>query len=160
MVLATAYGVFLLFTGDRLLMLIGGIGGFAAFCIGGTLGKSAFDAWRNNDPAVIVDREGLDDVRGGSGVIPWSEIEKVRLDLYENRILVNFAGSGGRSHSGASTVRRLFAGADCTITLRGLSYDPRELAKALAEHHRRGRPQMTPVGNPGGPGSPPTQTLP
>lgn len=141
MALATAYGVFLLFSGDRLLMLIGGIGGFAAFCTAGALGKSAFDAWRNNEPAVIVDREGLDDVRGGTGLIPWSEIEKVTLDLYENRILVNFAGSGGRSHSGASTVRRLFAGADCTITLRGLSYDPRELAQALAGHHRRGRHQ-------------------
>ena len=135
--LVGAYSVFLLFTGDRLVMAIGGCGAFVALCVGGTLGRSALEAWRNNDPAVVVDRHGLNDLRSATGLIPWRDIETVTLDVDEQRILVNV--TKGAANSRRSTPRRLLAGGDYAVALGGLSYSHRELSKALAEHHRQGR---------------------
>lgn len=126
-----------MFTGDRLAMVMGGCGAFVAFCVGGTLGRSALEAWRNNDPAVVIDQHGLNDLRSATGLIPWREIETVKLDVDERRILVNVAK--GAANSRRSTTRRLLAGGDYAVALGGLSYSHRELSKALAEHHRQGR---------------------
>ncbi len=118
-------------------MVIGGCAAFGALCVGGTLGRSALEAWRNNDPAVVVDQHGLNDLRSATGLIPWHEIETVTLDVDEQRILVNVAK--GSANSRRSTTRRLLAGGDYTVALGGLSYSHRELSKSLAEHHRQGR---------------------
>jgi hypothetical protein len=137
MALVGAYSVFLMFTGDRLVMMMGGCGAFVALCVGGTLGKSALDAWRNADPAVVIDQHGLHDVRGATGLIPWRDIEKVKLDNYEQRILVNVAkGAASRRRS---TALRLLAGADYVVSLDGLSYSHRELSNTLAKYHRQAR---------------------
>lgn len=138
MALVGTYSVYLMITGDSLVMVVAGCGAFAALCIGGTVGKSVLEAWRNNDPAVIVDQHGLHDTRGATGFIPWDQIETVKLDVDEQRILINIATTHRRGPL-ASATRRLLAGADHTVALGGLSYSPRELAKALAEHHRNGK---------------------
>lgn len=137
MALVGVYSVFLMFTGDRLVMVIGGFGAFVVLCVGGTLGRSALDAWSNTDPAVVVDQHGLHDLRSATGLIPWREIETAKLDLDEQRILVNVAkGTAGRHRS---TARRLLAGGDYVVALGGLSYSHRELSNTLAEYHRQGR---------------------
>lgn len=137
MALVGAYSVFLMFIGDRFVMVIGGFGAFVALCVGGTLARSALDAWSNTDPAVVVDLHGLHDLRGAIGLIPWREIETAKLDLDEQRILVTFAtGAAGRVKS---TGRRLLTGGDYTVALGGLSYSHRELANTLAEYLRQGR---------------------
>lgn len=141
-----AYSVCLIFSGDRFLMLIGGCSAFAAFCVGGTLGKSALEAWRNNDAAVVVDEHGLNDLRGKTSFIPWHQIETVKLDVDEQRVLVNMA-KDGRRHLITSATRRLLSGADHTIALEGLSYSHHELAKALAEHHRYSKASRVYNGN-------------
>lgn len=134
-----AYSVFLLFSDDILLKLVGGVSAFVAFCVGGTLGKSVLEAWRNNDPAVVIDRHGLNDLRGGAGLVCWHDIETVKLDLDEQSILVNFARHAASKGHMTSKTRRLFTGADCTIALGGLSYSHIELARSLAEHHRQAK---------------------
>lgn len=134
MALVGAYSIFLLFTGDRLVMVIGGIGAFVALCIVGTLGRSVVEAWRNNDPAVVVDQHGLNDLRSATGLIPWREIETVTLDVYEQRIIVKVAANSRRS-----ITRRLLVGGDYAVALGGLSYSHRELSNALDEYHRLGR---------------------
>ena len=138
MALVGAYSGYLMFTGDRLLMLIAGCGAFTALCVGGTLGKSALEAWRNNDAAVVVDEHGLNDLRGETGLVPWYQIETARLDVDDQRILVKIAAAD-RCHPLASTTRRILSGADYTVALEGLSYSHHELAKALAEHQRYGK---------------------
>lgn len=92
------------------------------------------EAWRNKARAVVVDQHGLNDLRGETDFVPWHRIETVRLDLDEQRILVDIATAPSRGLAG--TTRRLLSGADYTVALGGLSYKHRELAKALAEHHR------------------------
>ena len=101
------------------------------------MGKSVLDAWHIEEPAVVVDEHGLNDLRSATGLIPWREIETVKLDHDEQRILVNVAK--GASSTRRSTTRRLLAGADYAVALGGLSYSHRELSMALAEHHRHGR---------------------
>ena len=137
MAIVGAYSVFLMFTGDRLEMMIGGCSAFVALCVGGTLGKSVLDAWCITGPAVVVDQHGLHDLRSETGLIPWREIERLKLDPDEQRILVNVTkGTAGRH---GSTARRLLAGGDYVVALGGLSYSHRELSNALAEYHRQGR---------------------
>lgn len=134
------YSVYLMFTGDRLVMMFAGCGAFVAFCVGGTFGKSVLEALRNKEPAVIIDARGLSDFRGSVGLIPWHEIASARLGDDEQVILINFGNQADQSRRRlTSTARRLFSGADCTVALGGLSYNFRELEKSLAEHLRHGK---------------------
>lgn len=139
MLAVCAYSIFLMFTGDKLVMLIGGVGAFATFCIGGTVGKSGWDALFHPEAAVVIDADGLHDARGTTGPVAWNEIEKVRLDVAELRIYVHVGHQTPNRHPLASTTRRLFTGGDFTVSLSGLGFDERQLAKALAAHHRQGR---------------------
>lgn len=120
-------------------MLVGGCGVFVSFCVAGTVRKAAFAAWRDVGPAVVVDERGVTDDRGGTGLIPWHDVETVKLDDDEQRILVNVVRSAASSGRAVTTARRMFGGADHAIVLGGLRYDPRALAKVLSDNHRRGR---------------------
>jgi len=140
MAFAGAYSVFLMFSAERVAVMLGACGAFVSLCVGGTLGKAALDAWRNEEPAVVVGADGLHDLTGETGLVPWHRIDAVRLDDYEQRILVTLVvASPDRAGRLVSATRRLLAGADYKVDLRGLAYRPRELAAALAEHHRQGR---------------------
>ncbi len=133
------YSVVLLFTGNRLITFLAGLSAFGAFCVGGTLGKTVLQALCDLRPAVIVDSHGLNDIRGRTGLVPWHEIERVTLDLDEERILVDVADPAAPDRRRwISRTRRLLSGGDYTVALAGLSYHPRELEQALAWHHRQG----------------------
>lgn len=79
---AFGYCLFLPFAADdRLVKIIGGGGAFVAFCAGGTFGKTVLAALWDLGPAVVaVDSAGLDDRRGGTGLVSWRDIESVKLD--------------------------------------------------------------------------------
>ena len=133
------YAVFLLIAIDeRLVKLIAGVGAFATFCIGATVGKTVLQALHDLEPAVIVNSEGLDDIRGGTGLVFWHEIEGVQLDMDEQQIRVKVAARAAPDRRAlVSATRRLFTGADYSIDLHGLSYYPHGLKQALAEHQRK-----------------------
>lgn len=135
------YSTFIAFvTEERLVAAIAGCGAFVAICVGGTFGKAVLEALSNLRPAVVLDSQGLNDLRGGLGLLPWHDIERLKLDVDEQRILLNFSnGAGLGSHPLISTTRRLFSGADYTVDLGGLHYNPRELRQALVAYHRLGR---------------------
>ncbi|MDA8445137.1 STM3941 family protein [Paracidovorax valerianellae] len=138
MLVICIYSVFLMFTGDRLVTFIAGLSAFGTFCVGGTLGKAVVQALYDLQPAVIIDSHGLNDVRGGNGLVPWQEIERVTLDLDEQRILVDMADHAvPERRRRVSKTRRLLSGGDYTVALAGLSYHPQELGRALAWHHRQ-----------------------
>ena len=134
-----AYSVFLLIAIDeRLVKLIAGASAFATFCIGASLGKTVLAALYDLEPAVIVNAEGVDDIRGGTGLVFWHEIESVKLDMYEQQIRVKLAARTASDRRAlVSATRRLFTGADYSIDLHGLSYRPHRLQQALAEHQRK-----------------------
>ena len=135
-----AYSIFLLFTAEeRVVLAVAGCGAFVSLCLGGTTGKAVLEAMYDLHPAVVIDSAGLTDRRGGAGLIPWHEIEKVKLDDYEQQILVHMASSASPDRRmSTSTIRRLVHGADYTIALGGLCYDPQELERSLADYHRQG----------------------
>ena len=139
MLASFAYSVFLLIAIDeRLVKLIAGVGAFATFCIGGSMGKTVLDALYDLEPAVIVNSEGLDDIRGGTGLVFWHEIESVKLDMDEQQIRVKVAARAAPDRRAlVSATRRLFTGADYSIDLHGLSYHPHGLQQSLADHLRK-----------------------
>jgi hypothetical protein len=140
-VLVGAYSLFLLLNApDRLIALFAGCALFVAFCVAGTMGKTVLQALLNKDPAVVIDSQGLWDMREDSR-LPWQEIGKLKLDGDEQRILVSLDTRASQRQT--SQIRRLLSGADVTIALGGLSYDHRELEKSLLDHHRHGRVRGT-----------------
>lgn len=140
MVGTCAYSLFLIGAADeRLVRWIAGFMAFGTFCVGGTFGKAVLEALYDLQPAVIIDASGLTD-RRGAGLLAWQDIESVKVDPDEQLILVKFVANAATARSGLiSKTRRLFQGADYTVALGGLSYNPRTLARALAEHHRQSR---------------------
>ena len=140
MVAVGAYSIFLLFTAEeRFVLALAGCGTFISLCLVATIGKAVLEALYDLRPAVVIDSTGLIDRRGSAGLIPWHEIERVKLDVDEQQILVNMAGSASPDRRKLiSTTRRLIYGTDYTIALVGLRYDSRELERSLAEHHRQG----------------------
>ncbi len=134
-----AYSVFLLIAIDeRLVKLMAGVSAFATFCIGASLGKTVLAALYDLAPAVIINAEGLDDIRGGTGLVFWHEIERVKLDMDEQQIRIKVAARAAPARRAlVSATRRLFTGADYAIDLHGLSYHPHRLKQSLAEHQRQ-----------------------
>lgn len=100
MVACLAYSALLIYTADnRLVTLTGSVGAFASFCIAGTMGRSAWEAYRVREPAVVIDESGITDLREqDSHTVPWEAMERVLLDITENTIRVKL-----RSSSGAAT---------------------------------------------------------
>lgn len=139
---AFGYCLFLLIAADdRLVKIIGGGGAFVAFCAGGTFGKTVLDALWDLGPALAVDSAGLDDRRGGTGLVSWHDIESVKLDdaSEQQQILVKVVARTSPDHpKRVNKTRRVFFGADYAIALDGLHYHHQQLARSLAEHHRQG----------------------
>lgn len=139
MLATLAFSIFLLITVDeRLVKFIAGVGGFGAFCVAGTLGKSVLEALYDLAPAVTVDARGLHDLRGGEQLIPWHRVERVLVDTEGERIRV-YLTADASEHKLLSGARRLVSGGDLTVALGGLVYNYRHLSRALAEYHRQGK---------------------
>lgn len=74
---------------DRLLTALCLCAAFVTFCVGGTLGRSALEAYREQDPAVVIDATGITDLRQDDPhTVTWEAMERVHLDDYEGVILV------------------------------------------------------------------------
>ncbi len=138
MAVIALYSLYLAFgTSDRFIVLIAGCSAFVSICVGGTIGRSAFEALLDTDPAVVVDERGIEDVKSGIGLIPWHEIARAKHDGGAGRLFVTLGkASSGERHPMSSTMKRVFTGADVEIGLSGLSYSPRELERALVQFSR------------------------
>lgn len=147
MVACLAYSVFLIYASDsRLVTLIGSVGAFVAFCIAGTLGRSAWEAYRVREPAVVIDETGITDLRDDeSQTVPWDAMERVQLDNYENTIRVKLRSSSTASAVGVivKTLQRWQRGGDVVFLLGGLAYDPRQIQAALRAHHAAAVPRRS-----------------
>lgn len=123
---------------DKLIRLFSGLALFVYFCVAGTMGRSVLDVLRSQGPALIVDAEGITDVEHDAELVPWTEIEKVKIDDEDNCIVVNFF-EGSRYVAGRGQVskitRRLLRRGDRKFPLQGLVFRWHDLEKALKEFH-------------------------
>ena len=147
MVACLVYSVLLIYTADnRLVTLTGSVGAFASFCIAGTLGRSAWEAYRVREPAVVIDESGITDLREeDSHTVPWEAMERVWLDITENTIRVKLRSSSNASALGVivKTLQRWQRGSDVVFLLGGLAYDVRQVQTALHAHHAAAVPRRS-----------------
>lgn len=74
---------------DRLFTVFFLCAAFVVFCVGGTLGRAALEAYRVQDPAVVIDATGITDLRQEDPrTVPWDAVERVQLDNAEDVILI------------------------------------------------------------------------
>lgn len=147
MLACLAYSVLLIYAADnKLLTLIGSAGAFGSFCIAGTLGRSAWEAYREREPALVIDESGITDLRDDdSQTVPWEAMERVLLDISENIIRVKLRTSSTESALGVivKTLQRWQRGGDVVFLLGGLAYDARQVQMALRAHHAAAVPRRS-----------------
>lgn len=122
---------------DRLFTAVFSLSAFCTFCLAWTLGNSALEAHRNREPAVVIDHTGITDLRQEDPQpIPWSAIERVRLD--EDRIVVRLrtAETTSALQVVSQALQRWQRGGDLVVALDGLGHNPYKLQQALAAFHK------------------------
>lgn len=123
---------------DRLLTALCLCAAFVSFCVGGTLGRSALEAYREQDPAIVIDATGITDLRQDDPhTVPWEAMERVHLDDYEGVILVKLRPGHKDSALGViiKTLKRWQQRGDVVFALGGLAHDPRQIQTALKAFH-------------------------
>lgn len=138
MAACTVYAIFMAVVfDDRLFIAVFSLSAFCTFCIAWTLGNSALEAHRNREPAVVIDHTGITDLRQEDPEpIPWSAMERVRLD--EDRILIRLrtADLASALHVVSKALQRWQHGGDVVVALDGLGHNPYKLQRALATFHK------------------------
>jgi len=129
---------------ERLLTALLLCAAFVAFCVGGTLGRAALEAYRVRDPAVVIDATGITDLRQDDPhTVPWEAMERVQLDGYEDVILIQLRP--GQKDSAlrviAKALQRWQRRGDVVFALGGLAYDTRQIQNALKAFHTAAVPR-------------------
>jgi len=123
---------------DRLFTALCLCAAFVSFCVGGTLGRSALEAYREQDRAIVIDATGITDLRQDDPhTVPWEAMERVHLDDYEGVILVKLRPGHKDSALGViiKTLKRWQQRGDVVFALGGLAHDPRQIQTTLKAFH-------------------------
>lgn len=146
MVLCLAYSLHGAYVStDRLFTAMYLCAAFVTFCIAWTLGGAALQAYLQRNPAVLIDANGITDLRQESAhTVPWDAMERVHLDNHENAILIRL--HSGRKESALGVVvtalQRWNRRGDVVFSLGGLAYDTRQIQKALKAFHTTAVPPL------------------
>ena len=139
MAICLAFSVYwALASNDRLFTALCLFAAFVSFCVGGTLGRSALEAYREQDPAIVIDATGITDLRQDDPhTVPWEAMKRVHLDDYEDVILVKLRPGHKDSALGVmiKTLKRWQQRGDVVFYLGGLAHNPRQLQTALKAFH-------------------------
>jgi hypothetical protein len=119
---------------------------FGALCVAIPVGRSSWIALTNKEPALVVDSRGITDHFHLNAFLPWSDVQSVSLDYGDGNALTIVLRDGARTPGGKSvepsltrTFKRAFTGADLTIPLGSLSYNPNKLRDLLTYYTRLAR---------------------
>jgi len=138
MAILTAFAIFMAVAfDDRLFTVVFSLGAFCTFCIAGTLGRSAWEAHRNREPAVVIDAAGITDLRDEDPQpMPWEAMERVRLDSDE-RIVVRLRTSDKAPALRviSQALQRWQQGGDVVVSLAGLAHNPHTMQRTLSAFH-------------------------
>lgn len=143
MVACLGYALWVAYATDiRLLRMLALVCAFGTFCVAGTLGRAAWQAYRLRQPALAIDVEGITDLRADDPqALPWTAMERVHLDNYENRILVRLrpGQTANAWRVAAQALKRWQQRGDVVFDLRGLGYDTQQIQRALKAFHTASR---------------------
>lgn len=152
LVLSVAFGIggifsaFLAyFTAGDLGGLIAGLFAFSTICVAGTFAKSSLDTLNHQGPWLVIDGQGITDIVRNVGPVPWHQMQTVKLDNYENQIIVNFhrrEDSPQVRGRWTSLIYRWQNGGDLIFPLGGLAYDTARLKAALQAFHAAAKPSQ------------------
>jgi hypothetical protein len=118
---------------------------FSALCVGIPVGRSAWIALTDKEPALIVDSRGITDNFHLNAFVPWSDMKSASVEFGDGGCLSIVLRDGATAPSGkpvkpslARTLKRALTGSDLTIPLGSLSYNPTKL-RALLTHYTKAR---------------------
>jgi hypothetical protein len=131
-------------------LAVAGLGLFSAGCVAIPVGRSAWIAITNKEPVLILDSRGITDHFHLNAFLPWSDLKSVSLEYGDGDCLAitlrdGATGQGGKpvEPSLSRTLKRAFTGADLTIPLGSLAYNPTKL-RALLTHYTKVRKSPSP----------------
>jgi hypothetical protein len=117
---------------------------FSALCVAIPVGRSAWIALTNKEPALIVDSRGITDQFHLNAFLPWSDLKSVSLEYGDGSSLAIVLRDGAKGSGGTPaepsltrTLKRAFTGADLTIPLGSLTYDPNKLRALLTYYTKQ-----------------------
>ena len=120
--------------------------GFASLCIAITLGNSSLKSIRAKGPSLILDEDGLTDLRQEIGLIPWAQMASVGFDSEDTRILIKLNSESYLNPNGKSIkarAMRFWRGGDIVVVLSGLSYNHPELETTMWAFHAQALAELT-----------------
>jgi hypothetical protein len=124
---------------------IAGVCLFSALCVGIPVGRSAWIALTDKEPALIVDSRGITDNFHLHAFLPWSDMKSARVEFGGGDCLSIVLRDGATAPGGkpvgpslTRTLKRAWTGSDLTIPLGSLSYNPNRL-RALLTHYTQVR---------------------
>jgi hypothetical protein len=118
---------------------------FSALCVGIPVGRSAWIALTDKEPALIVDSRGITDNFHLNAFLPWSAMKSASVEFGGGDCLFIVLRDGAMTPGGkpvepglGRTLKRALTGSDLTIPLGSLSYNPNKL-RALLTHYMKVR---------------------
>jgi len=106
---------------------------------GAMLLKNALRTLRADGPALVFDENGITDDRNDTVFIPWEAVQRISSTEGDGNDLGIWFKPGGQGGGLGTVLRRAVLGADQTIPLGDLVYQPRQLASTIARLHAAAR---------------------
>ena len=120
----------------------------SSLAIAASLANGALKALTSKDPVLTFDDEGVTHVDGDSTFLAWSEIARISTTHNDgDRLGIWFTRSSAyHQETGAlkAIAQRALSGADMSIRLGDLVYNPTELKKTVAAYHLQAHPPRHP----------------
>jgi hypothetical protein len=114
---------------------------FSTLCVGIPVGRSAWTALTNKEPALIVDASGITDYFHLNVFLQWSDMKSVSLDYGDGNCLSIVLRDGATTPDGTPVrqsvtraIKRAFTGSDLKIPLGSLTYNPNKLRELLKHY--------------------------
>ena len=107
--------------------------------LGGSIARGAYIALTSKEAVLSVDEDGVTHVDGDATFLAWSEIARISTTHHEDcRLAIWFTRDSDYAQSvgnARALAQRALAGADFTVYLGNLVYNPTLLRKTVAAYH-------------------------
>lgn len=111
--------------------------------LGWTIARGAYTALTSKEAVLSVDDDGITHVDGDTTFLAWSEIARISTTHHDGfRLAIWFTRNSDYSQSvgnARALAQRALTGADFTIFLGNLVYNPTILKRTVAAYHARGK---------------------
>jgi len=114
-----------------------------SLALGWTTARGGYTALSSKDAVLSVDEDGVTHVDGDTTFLAWSEIARISTTHHDgHRLAIWFARDSDYAQSvgnASALARRALTGADFTVYLGDLVYNPTLLKRTVAAYHAANR---------------------